>query len=228
MIDSKLLIKEDTFGPECPMNWEEIANALNEIIEQRIADAGVDASPARQIGMTDDAEEIAQSVWEEYCDGNLPDVPEAVDDDPHWYLIDECGDIFDTPMRAKSPASAARELIQEWDRLSDGEKEKRTAFYAAYGTKGTQGDILYGDDGYTIEVNKTPRSVSLDNGNIYDSDVDYLMQEGGPIEEGNLWDALVENMDDDTRELVSDMDPVSEKQFLEWYLLLAPADLIVG
>ena len=147
------------------------------------------------------------------------------DADPHWYLIDDKGDTFDSLMKATTQATAARELIREWDALSPHDQKDRKAFYAAYGTKDRQGDILYGDDGYEISLNIPPKSVSLDNGNSYDSDAEYLM---GLIEEGNLWDSLVEFMDDDTRELVASMDPVNDKQFLEWYLLLAPTDLIVG
>jgi len=53
----------DSFGPMCPINWEEIAEALNEIIDER--------------GILGDHNAV-NALWEEYCNGDLPGVPEAV------------------------------------------------------------------------------------------------------------------------------------------------------
>lgn len=50
-------IDADSFGAECPENWEEIAGALNRII--------------RETGKDPD------QVWEDYCSERLADVPEA-------------------------------------------------------------------------------------------------------------------------------------------------------
>lgn len=45
----------------------------------------------------------------------------------------------------------------------------------------------------------------------------------------NLWDAIVNMMDDDIRETVhDDMAPCSEQEFLEAYLDRAQEDLIIG
>lgn len=49
----------ESFGSNCPTNWEEICDYLNEKIED-----GMDK---------DDLEEI----WETYCNGGYADAPEA-------------------------------------------------------------------------------------------------------------------------------------------------------
>ena len=49
----------DSFGSNCPDNWEEIIDYLNDILESR---------------SEDDMEEI----WEQYCSGSLEGAPEAV------------------------------------------------------------------------------------------------------------------------------------------------------
>ena len=67
--------------------------------------------------------------------------------------------------------------------------------------------------------------ISLDNGNTYLT-ADEAMQE---ITDRNLWEQVVELMDDDTREQVhAELAPCTEEEFLTRYLELAPADLIVG
>ncbi len=48
----------DSFGANCPSNWEEICSYLNGIV--------------RQIGPDFDA------IWERYCNGEYLDAPEAV------------------------------------------------------------------------------------------------------------------------------------------------------
>lgn len=56
------MITMDSFGSECPSNWEEIADFLNAIIEER--------------GIENDPEELDQ-LWEDYCNGDIPGAPEA-------------------------------------------------------------------------------------------------------------------------------------------------------
>ena len=56
-LDDYSPIDADSFGAECPENWEEIAEALNEII--------------RKTGKDPD------QVWEDYCSERLSEVPEA-------------------------------------------------------------------------------------------------------------------------------------------------------
>jgi hypothetical protein len=70
-----------------------------------------------------------------------------------------------------------------------------------------------------------PAEISLNNGGLY-MDAD----EAVPIiKERNLWDAVVQMMDDETREKVHDeIAPCTEHEFLERYLEIAPHDLVVG
>ena len=59
------LITADSFGADCPSNWEEIANYLNDII--------------RSACILFDEEDTAQVVWEAYCNGNYPNAPKPAD-----------------------------------------------------------------------------------------------------------------------------------------------------
>ena len=144
-----------------------------------------------------------------------------------WFIIDETrGDTFETDAGDVSRSVAADRLIDEWNSLTAHDRNLRREFYAAHASVDADGCIDYDSIDDTIQLNITPHSVSLDNGWSYDSDVDYLMQE---IEERHLWDALVNVMDDDTRELVNEAKaPCSDKEFLRCYLLLAPDDLVIG
>ena len=67
--------------------------------------------------------------------------------------------------------------------------------------------------------------ISLDNGHTY-----MTAQEAMPeITDNNLWDAVANMMDDDTREAVhADIAPCTELEFLARYLELASDDLIIG
>lgn len=67
--------------------------------------------------------------------------------------------------------------------------------------------------------------VSINNGTTY-----MTAEEAMPeIMARGLWDALVNVMDDDTREEVAaKLAPCTEEEFLERYLALAPADLVIG
>ena len=67
--------------------------------------------------------------------------------------------------------------------------------------------------------------ISLDNGHTY-----ITAQEAMPeITERNLWDAVANMMDDDTREAVhAELAPCTEAEFLAAYLERATDDLIIG
>lgn len=69
------------------------------------------------------------------------------------------------------------------------------------------------------------KQVSINNGTTY-----MTAEEAMPeIMARGLWNALVNVMDDDTREEVAaELAPCTEKEFLERYLALAPADLVIG
>lgn len=67
--------------------------------------------------------------------------------------------------------------------------------------------------------------ISLDNGRTWMT-ADEAMDE---INERNLWDTIVEMMDDEIREAVhSDIAPCTEEEFLDEYLRRADAGLIIG
>jgi len=67
--------------------------------------------------------------------------------------------------------------------------------------------------------------ISIDNGRTY-----ITAQEAMPaIAERGLWDAVVNMMDDDTREAVHrELAPCAELEFLTRYLELAPDDIVIG
>ena len=69
------------------------------------------------------------------------------------------------------------------------------------------------------------KHISIDNGNSY-----MTAQEAMPeITSRNMWDVVVNMMDDDTREKVhSELVPCTEVEFLTRYLELANDDLIIG
>lgn len=57
----------ESFGADCPANWEEIASFLNGLLDERVTE-----------GMDDrDICEIADQLWEDYWNGNLEDAPAA-------------------------------------------------------------------------------------------------------------------------------------------------------
>ena len=56
----------ESFGSDCPTNWEEIASALNSIIDDR--------------NISDDRDAV-DALWEEFCCGDLADVPAPVFED---------------------------------------------------------------------------------------------------------------------------------------------------
>ena len=68
--------------------------------------------------------------------------------------------------------------------------------------------------------------ISIDNGNRY-YDIDELDTIARYIDLN--WDALVDFMDDDTREAVHfDLAPCTNLEFLAEYLRRAPYDLVIG
>nr|DAW30417.1 MAG TPA: hypothetical protein [Bacteriophage sp.] len=71
----------------------------------------------------------------------------------------------------------------------------------------------------------TMKYISINNGNTYSTAREIIDE----ILENNLWNAVVEMMDDETRETVAaELAPCTEEEFLNRYLEIAPADLIIG
>lgn len=67
--------------------------------------------------------------------------------------------------------------------------------------------------------------ISLDNGHTFLTASEAMEQ----IQEYNVWDAIVEVMDDEIREKVHrDLAPCSREEFLEAYLKEAQDDIIIG
>lgn len=67
--------------------------------------------------------------------------------------------------------------------------------------------------------------ISLDNGNTY-LEAHEAVEE---INQKNLWDFIIDIMDDEAREKVhAEFAPCTEKEFLERYLEIAPDHLVIG
>lgn len=69
----RLMITEDSFGSNCPNNWEEIATALNDKIMEKIE--------SEKPETFEDAKEIVNAIWEDFCNGEMPDVPAAEEEE---------------------------------------------------------------------------------------------------------------------------------------------------
>ena len=57
----------DSFGSECPVNWEEICDALNALAEERDLLNNPECDP--------DKDDALRQIWEDYFNGDLPDIP---------------------------------------------------------------------------------------------------------------------------------------------------------
>lgn len=62
------MFNENSFGSNCPVNWEEIADFLNDLYEER----------THGITDTDQMNCISDQIWEDYCCGNIANVPEDI------------------------------------------------------------------------------------------------------------------------------------------------------
>lgn len=133
-----------------------------------------------------------------------------------WYLIDETNsDSFGECLNTSSKAVAVREMITQWNHLSNYDKKIRRRFYVS---------LTHDIDEVRLSI--PSRKISIDNGAHFSEVDDELMEQ---IEERNLWDTIVEFMDNETRELVhAAFAPCSDRTFLKNYLLLANNDLIIG
>ncbi len=54
----------DSFGADCPTNWEEIADYLNDKYRELYGDV--------------EDSDLAERLWDDYCMGHLADAPEAI------------------------------------------------------------------------------------------------------------------------------------------------------
>ena len=73
-------ITMDSFGSDCPANWEEIASYLNDIIETYVEEL----TTTDNLGMEEiDEDELRRRIddlWECYCAGDLEGAPAPVMD----------------------------------------------------------------------------------------------------------------------------------------------------
>ena len=65
----------DSFGADCPANWEEIADYLNAAVEGLIAPEDDDR----------DIRDKVEDLWERYCDGDLADAPKPAMGDGEYH-----------------------------------------------------------------------------------------------------------------------------------------------
>ena len=80
-------ITMDSFGSNCPDNWEEIAYYLDRKIADALEELGDDAFAPGYCdnGLSADGNEALSKVWETYCNGEYPDCPEAEYSEPMTY-----------------------------------------------------------------------------------------------------------------------------------------------
>lgn len=64
-------ITMDSFGQECPENWQEIADYLNNIIDERV-------TPDEYGNITEDDKNTLCKIWEDYWNENMQDAPKPI------------------------------------------------------------------------------------------------------------------------------------------------------
>ena len=63
----------ESFGADCPANWREICEYLNEELASRIEALGIDENDEREV------REVADGLWEEYSGGDLEEAPDPIE-----------------------------------------------------------------------------------------------------------------------------------------------------
>lgn len=58
----------ESFGADCPENWQEIIDYLNRKIDEL---------PDSIFENEQDASDATEKIWDEYCSGHFADAPEA-------------------------------------------------------------------------------------------------------------------------------------------------------
>jgi len=108
-------ITVDSFGSNLPRNWEEIADFLNNLIEEK----------------GDDSKLAAEELWEDYCAGNIKGAPEPIMENHEAETlakkIKESGE-WDPELLKKLCDFAG--LSEEWEE-ADGESFETVAYKAA-------------------------------------------------------------------------------------------------
>ena len=71
--EGQTMINMDSFGSNCPSNWEEIADFLNEYISEKTA------------GMDEQEQfEESEKIWEQFCNDEIPGCPAP---EFLWYAV---------------------------------------------------------------------------------------------------------------------------------------------
>lgn len=108
-------ITVDSFGSNLPRNWEEIADFLNNLIEEK----------------GDDSKLAVEELWEDYCSGRIEDAPEAITVESEAEIlakrIRESGE-WDPELLKRLCDLAG--LSEEWSE-ADGESFEAVAYRAA-------------------------------------------------------------------------------------------------
>ena len=65
------LVNMDSFGDNCPTNWEEIAAFLNPMIEKVIDELGDEAEDW-------EIQDETNKIWDAFCNGEIKDCPEPI------------------------------------------------------------------------------------------------------------------------------------------------------
>lgn len=72
-------INEDSFGSDCPTNWEEIADFLNSLIDRALDQTPGAYDPGYDdTGLSADGHEIVNDIWDRFCSRNIPDAPKCI------------------------------------------------------------------------------------------------------------------------------------------------------
>ena len=108
-------ITVESFGGNLPRNWEEIADFLNNLIEEK----------------GDNSKLAVEELWEDYCSGRIEDAPEPI-------TVESEAEILAEKIRNSTEwdAELLRELCdlaglsQEWEE-ADGESFESVAYKAA-------------------------------------------------------------------------------------------------
>ena len=69
-------VTADSFGADCPENWEEIADFLNDMIDAALeATDGVFDPAHDEIGLSPEGHDVVNDIWERYCAGQIDGAP---------------------------------------------------------------------------------------------------------------------------------------------------------
>lgn len=69
-------ITADSFGADCPENWEEIAAFLNELIDKTLENTDSAFDPAYDAsGLSFEGHAVVDDIWERYCAGEIEGAP---------------------------------------------------------------------------------------------------------------------------------------------------------